>query len=225
MTFTFDVYEASNAEFARFVKATDYRTEAENFKNSFVLETLISEQTLSKITQQVASSPWWLPVDGADWLHPEGPDSNISKRLDHPVLHVSWNDAKAFCEWGGKRLPSEAEWEKASRGGLENRLFPWGNKLMPKGKHMVNIWQGEFPKGNSAEDGFQLAPVDSFEPNKLGLYNTVGNVWEWVEDWYSTRHTSDAVQSPFCYRYRCAARSENSPDSSSSNLGFRCAAD
>uniref|UniRef100_A0A8C5SJZ0 Sulfatase modifying factor 1 n=1 Tax=Laticauda laticaudata TaxID=8630 RepID=A0A8C5SJZ0_LATLA len=168
-------------------------------------------------------------------------------RLDHPVLHVSWNDAVAFCSWAGKRLPTEAEWEYSCRGGLENRLFPWGNKLHPNGQHYANIWQGEFPRSNTEEDGYKgTAPVTAFPPNGYGLYNIVGNAWEWTSDWWEINHSADETYSPkgpsegsdrvkkggsymchksYCYRYRCAARSQNTPDSSASNLGFRCAAD
>ncbi|XP_071490264.1 formylglycine-generating enzyme-like [Diadema antillarum] len=242
----FDVFEVSNSEFAKFVNATGYATEAETFGDSFVLEARISEEVKKEIEQAVAAAPWWLPVKGADWRHPEGPDSEILSRMDHPVVHVSWNDATAYCQWAGKRLPTEAEWENAARGGLKNRLFPWGNKLMPNDKHRVNIWQGEFPTVNTAEDGFAgTAPVTSFEPNGFGLYNTVGNAWEWVADWWNTVHSQEPLDNPvgpetgkdkvkkggsymchksYCYRYRCEARSQNSPDSSACNLGFRCAA-
>ncbi|OCT85736.1 formylglycine-generating enzyme [Xenopus laevis] len=245
-SFYMDMYEVSNSEFEKFVKATGHVTEAETFGDSFVFEGLITEEVKSTIHQAVAAAPWWLPVKGADWRHPEGPDSNILNRMDHPILHVSWNDASAFCIWAGKRLPTEAEWEYACRGGLENRIFPWGNKLEPKGQHYANVWQGDFPTQNTGEDGYvQTSPVTAFPANGYGLYNMVGNAWEWTSDWWDTHHTADEVHNPkgpstgndrvkkggsymchesYCYRYRCAARSQNTPDSSASNLGFRCVA-
>ncbi|XP_032723336.1 formylglycine-generating enzyme isoform X2 [Lontra canadensis] len=225
--FYMDAYEVSNAEFEKFVNSTGYLTEAEKFGDSFVFEGMLSEQVKTDIQQAVAAAPWWLPVKGANWRHPEGPDSTVVHRPDHPVLHVSWNDAVAYCTWAGKRLPTEAEWEYSCRGGLQNRLFPWGNKLQPKGQHYANIWQGEFPVTNTGEDGFRgTAPVDAFPPNGYGLYNIVGNAWEWTSDWWTVHHSVEKTLNPsYCYRYRCAARSQNTPDSSASNLGFRCAAD
>ncbi|XP_045385626.1 formylglycine-generating enzyme isoform X1 [Lemur catta] len=245
--FYMDAYEVSNAEFEKFVNSTGYLTEAEKFGDSFVFEGMLSEQVKTDIHQAVAAAPWWLPVKGANWRHPEGPDSTVLHRPDHPVLHVSWNDAVAYCTWAGKRLPTEAEWEYSCRGGLQNRLFPWGNKLHPKGQHYANIWQGEFPVTDTGEDGFQgTAPVDAFPPNGYGLYNIVGNAWEWTSDWWTVHHSVEETLNPkgppsgkdrvkkggsymchrsYCYRYRCAARSQNTPDSSASNLGFRCAAD
>lgn len=245
--FYMDAYEVSNADFEKFVNSTGYLTEAEKFGDSFVFEGMLSEPVKAQIHQAVAAAPWWLPVKGADWRHPEGPDSTILHRSNHPVLHVSWNDAVAYCAWAGKRLPTEAEWEYSCRGGLQNRLFPWGNKLQPKGQHYANIWQGEFPVTNTGEDGFQgTAPVDAFPPNGYGLYNIVGNAWEWTSDWWTVHHSAEETLNPkgptsgkdrvkkggsymchksYCYRYRCAARSQNTPDSSASNLGFRCAAD
>ncbi|XP_070247504.1 formylglycine-generating enzyme isoform X2 [Myotis yumanensis] len=244
--FYMDAYEVSNADFERFVNATGYLTEAEKFGDSFVFEGLLSEQVKAGIQQAVAAAPWWLPVKGASWRHPEGPDSTVLHRPDHPVLHVSWNDAVAYCAWAGKRLPTEAEWEYSCRGGLHDRLFPWGNKLQPRGQHYANLWQGEFPVTDTGEDGFRgTAPVDAFPPNGYGLYNIVGNAWEWTADWWAVRHSAEEALNPgpasgkdrvkkggsymchksYCYRYRCAARSQNTPDSSASNLGFRCAAD
>uniref|UniRef100_A0A8C3CS18 Sulfatase modifying factor 1 n=1 Tax=Cairina moschata TaxID=8855 RepID=A0A8C3CS18_CAIMO len=177
--FYMDQHEVSNEDFERFV-------------NSSVI--FVND---SKIHTKVAAAPWWLPVKGANWKHPEGPDSNIFNRMDHPVLHVSWNDAVAFCTWAGKRLPTEAEWEYSCRGGLENRLFPWGNKLQPKGQHYANIWQGVFPSNNTAEDGYKgTAPVTAFPPNGYGLYNIVGNAWEWTSDWWAVQHSAEEAHNP-----------------------------
>uniref|UniRef100_A0A1A8GHR5 Sulfatase modifying factor 1 n=1 Tax=Nothobranchius korthausae TaxID=1143690 RepID=A0A1A8GHR5_9TELE len=242
--FYMDVQEVTNQQFQSFVGATGYVTEAEKFRDSFVFEGILSDSVKNQITQAVAAAPWWLPVKGANWKHPEGPDSSITDRLNHPVVHVSWSDAVAFCSWANKRLPTEAEWECACRAGLKDRLYPWGNKLNPKGQHYANLWQGEFPTHNSGEDGYvQTSPVESFPANGFGLYDIVGNVWEWTSDWWTVHHMTDHQHNPtgppsgkdkvkkggsymchksYCYRYRCAARSQNTPDSSASNLGFRC---
>jgi len=243
--FSIDKYEVSNGEFAEFVQATGYKTEAHKFGNSFVMDYFLSKEVSSKITQAVAGAQWWLPVQGANWRKPEGGSSNIENRMNHPVVHVSWNDANAFCSWKGKRLPTEAEWEYACRGGKQDRLYPWGNKFKPNDEYRVNIWQGKFPEENSKEDGFAgTCPVDQFKQNKFGLYNMVGNVWEWTSDWFTTAHPNKPQKNPrgpnggqdkvkkggsfmcskkFCYRYRCSARDKNTADSSASNLGFRCA--
>jgi len=244
--FWIDTNVVSNRGFAAFVEATGYVTEAERFGWSFVFGGFLPNDFPP--TRGVAAAPWWRQVHGADWRHPEGRHSGIAERMDHPVLHVSWNDAGAYCRWAGKRLPTEAEWEYAARGGLEQQRFPWGDKLTPDGAHRMNVWQGKFPSDNSVEDGYAgTAPVDAFPANGYGLYNMTGNVWEWCADWFSpkfhlkgprdnpigppsgenkvTRGGSYLCHRSYCFRYRVAARSSNTPDSSTGNIGFRCVRD
>uniref|UniRef100_A0A182TB91 Sulfatase-modifying factor enzyme-like domain-containing protein n=1 Tax=Anopheles maculatus TaxID=74869 RepID=A0A182TB91_9DIPT len=245
--FYLDQYEVSNAQFKEFVDQTGYTTEAEKFGDSFVFQQLLTEKVRKEYEDyRVAAAPWWYKIRGASWKHPDGDQSrDISDRLDHPVVHVSWNDAVAYCSWKGKRLPTEAEWEAACRGGRKQKLFPWGNKLMPKDQHMMNIWQGKFPDNNLVDDGCDTTcPVSSFRQNPFNLYNIVGNVWEWTADLWDPKEAINQRTNPgsdppnrvkkggsylchesYCYRYRCAARSQNTEDSSAGNLGFRCAAD
>ncbi|MBD2867227.1 formylglycine-generating enzyme family protein [Paenibacillus sp. IB182493] len=246
--FRISPHAVTNREFREFVDATGYVTEAERFGWSYVFHLLASEATRQKVENVPQQVPWWLVVEGAYWARPEGPDSGIEDRLDHPVVHVSWQDAEAFCRWSGTRLPTEAEWEYAARGGLSRKTYPWGDLLKPDGKHMCNIWQGKFPVKNNASDGYVgTAPVDAYEPNGYGLYNMSGNVWEWCADWFSPGyHRQTPADNPrfgqptgrrsmrggsylchrsYCNRYRLAARSSNTPDSSTGNCGFRVAAD
>lgn len=246
--FYIDAYTVTNAEFSRFIDDTAYVTDAEKFGWSFVFHLLLSEQAKENVTQAVSGSPWWFMVEGATWNHPEGPDSTIKGRMDHPVTHVSWNDAMAYCAWSGKRLPTEAEWEFSARGGLEQKRYPWGDELTPGGKHYCNIWQGDFPVNNTKADGYiGTAPAKSFPTNRYGLYNMSGNVWEWCIDWFTnqpdqkggcdnpkgaqTGHSkvirggSYLCHASYCNRYRVAARSSNTPDSSTGNMGFRCVKD
>ena len=247
--FYLDRSPVTNERFAEFTRAAGYKTEAERFGWSFVFHQQIPpEEYARRKNETVRGAEWWCKLDGADWAHPEGPDSSIADRPHHPVTHVSWNDANAYCEWAGKRLPTEAEWEYAARGGLEQRLYPWGDELTPGGRHLCNIWQGEFPRVNTAEDGYAfVAPVDAFPPNGYGFYTITGNVWEWCGDWFHpTFHVTATRSNPagppdgqakvmkggsflchrsYCNRYRVAARTSNTPDSATVNIGFRCARD
>ncbi|HLI24088.1 MAG TPA: formylglycine-generating enzyme family protein [Acidimicrobiales bacterium] len=230
--FWIDATAVTNASFAAFVSATGYVSEAERWGWSFVFGGLLPDDFPP--TRGMVEAPWWRQVYGACWRHPEGPGSSLEARMDHPVVHVSWNDAVAYCAWSSKRLPSEAEWELAARGSLEGRRFPWGDELNPGGAHMCNIWQGSFPDRNTVDDGYYgTAPARAFPPNGYGLYNMVGNVWEWCSDTFdpaggpqrSMRGGSYLCHRSYCYRYRVAARSFNDPAATAGNLGFRCVRD
>jgi sulfatase modifying factor 1 len=193
--FWMDATEVSNARFAAFAAATGYVSEAEEYGWSFVHELAVPEATKARIEQSVKGAEWWLPVPNASWAHPEGLESNVGARWDHPAVHLSHRDAASFCAHAGGRLPREDEWEYAARGGKPGRTYPWGNALVPGGRHRANIWQGVFPHNNTAEDGVAwTAAVDSFGPqNAFGLYHVVGNVWEWTADaWCPGTEEADA---------------------------------
>ncbi len=236
--FWIDETAVTNGAFAAFVEATGFVTETERFGWSFVHYSQIPKSRRKSLAdRRVAGLEWWYGVPGATWRNPLGGTEDVNKlnRLDHPVVHVTWNDATAFAAWSGKRLPTETEWEFAARGGLEQRLYPWGNDLHPAGKHRCNIWQGDFPKADSGEDGYRgTAPARSFKPNGHGLFNLTGNTWEWTADHFHTpphedrramRGGSYLCHVSYCNRYRCSARTSNTPDSSAGHLGFRCASD
>lgn len=237
----------TNAQFAAFVRATGYVTQAEAFGSSFVFYLQVPQPLRGSIRQVPAGLPWWLQVDDACWQRPEGPGSHVRERPHHPVVHVSWSDASAYCAWAGVRLPSEAEWEFAARGGLEGARYPWGDDVERGGRSQCNIWQGDFP--NAPDGGWWPGTVAAlaYQPNGHGLFNAAGNVWEWCQDWFSPGYHQDtAARDPlqaqptgrrsqrggsflchdsYCNRYRVAARGSNTPESSSSNCGFRVAAD
>ena len=220
-------------KFGKFVAATSHKTEAEKFGWSFCFQS-------PEASQHVVGVPWWGKVEGITWRDTDGPD--------HPVIHVTWNDAVAYANWAGKRLPTEAEWEFAARGGLEQKIYAWGDELTPNGEHRANIWQGKFPVENTAEDGYVFtAPAHAFPPNGYGLFNMAGNAWEWCSDWFDAAwHVTATRENPagppagsarvmrggsflchdsYCNRYRVAARTQNTPESSAANIGFRCVRD
>jgi len=230
-SFLIDEHEVTVAEFARFVEATGYKTEAEKFGWSGVFD--------------IKTSSWERSI-GADWRHPDGPGSAAKPR--EPVCQISWNDANAYAKWAGKRLPTEAEWEYAARGGLTGKKYAWGDDLRPNGKPVANWWQGTFPSQNTGEDGFfSRSPVESFAPNGFGLYDVAGNVWEWCADRYSDEYYRESPEDNpkgaeagpervirggswmcaenFCTNYRVAARSHATVDTGLNNLGFRCVRD
>jgi formylglycine-generating enzyme required for sulfatase activity len=231
--FYIDATEVTNREFADFVKATGYKTDAERRGSSWVFKQGMKD---------------WANVDGAVWRHPLGPESTIMDKMDHPVVNISWNDAAAFANWAGKRLPTEAEWEYAARGGREGEIYPWGNELKPENRVMANFWQGIWPDKNELEDGFYYtSPVALFSANGFGVYDMIGNVWEWTADWYAEdyyRHspardprgpaTGDMrvarggswfCSENYCGAYRLGFRGKSPQDASFNNVGFRCAKD
>ena len=229
--FYIDEHEVTNAQYAAFAGATGYVTESEELGWSGVFD---------------PGKNGWTKGDGADWRHPHGPGSAHESMSDFPVVHLSWEDAARYCDWRGARLPTEAEFEYAARGGLEGATYAWGDELTPGGVHQANLWQGTFPKRDRTLDGYgSHGPVKKFPPNGYGLYDMTGNVWEWVSDWYAPdyfanspvnnprgpRSGTDKVQrggswlcsENYCQGYRVAARMQTAPDSGLNNLGFRCA--
>jgi formylglycine-generating enzyme len=241
--FTIDPFAVTNEYFGLFVEATGYRTEAERIGWSAVFFDFVLET--ARGVPSAAGASWWRKTLGADWRHPEGPASSIAGRFDHPVVHVSYNDAQAFADWAGGRLPTEAEWEYAAQGGIQEAKFPWGNREPDETEFLpCNIWQGTFPAQNTLADGYAgTAPVTAFAPNCFGLYNMIGNTWEWCKDSFRiaslaraakernaiARETGQRVAKggsylchrSYCYRYRIAARIGAPPDTATGHLGFR----
>jgi sulfatase modifying factor 1 len=239
---TLDAFDLADTEttvgqWRAFVEASGHVSEAETFGWSFVFEQLVPKRAAGA-DSVVSHTPWWVKVPGATWREPFGP-AGAKAQDDEPVVHVSWNDAVAFCSFYGLRLPREAEWERAARGSssAESDPFPWGSVFQPKkGEFLANIFTGSFPALNTAADGFVgVAPVKSF-PAQNGMFEMIGNVWEWTSDGFSATNRTDAASPAkiqkggsymchrsYCFRYRISSRSSSTPDSSLGHLGFRCA--
>lgn len=269
--FWMDAAPVTNAQFAAFVAAADYRTLAEQAPDAsqfpgakpdlLVPGALVFRKTKTRVNLDDPMQ-WWAWVPGANWRHPRGPNKGIAGLESHPVVQVAYQDAEAYARWAGKELPTEAEWEFAARGGLDGASFVWGDEESPSGKPMANTWQGEFPWVNKRLDGYEgTSPVGVFPPNGYGLHDMAGNVWEWTRDWYAPRYpqpgnkpccapvdprvsSADASFDPnqpqiriprkvlkggshlcapnYCLRYRPAARTPETIDTSTCHIGFRC---
>jgi formylglycine-generating enzyme len=257
--FWIDRHPVTVAEFRRFVNATDHATWAEKAPvaadypdadpEALVPGSLVFQKTAGPVDLRDFRN-WWSWMPGADWRHPEGPDSNVGGRERHPVTHIAYSDAVAYAEWAGKSLPTEAEWEYAARGGLEGAVYTWGDEFAPKGRMMANTWQGEFPWQNLLTDGYEgTSPVERYPANGYGLHDMAGNVWEWTSDLFGAaaedgrastccapelrnggerfaRHVikggSHLCAPSYCLRYRPAARQLETVDTTTGHIGFRC---
>ncbi|KAI3387828.1 hypothetical protein SNEBB_001598 [Seison nebaliae] len=230
----------SNFEFEQFVLFTNYTTTAEIFGDSFVTVDAVvhsTKQNLSSFNKIVKQTPWWTSIEGAQWNKPEGIQSSIINRLNHPVVHISLEDGEKYCEWkypNGGRLPLEFEWEFVCRDGKRNKLFPWGNNERPNGEIRFNIFEGTFPYEHRSQDGYRwTSPVGIFSQTSSGFSDLLGNVWEWTSSIWNNnlphqfvkRGGSFLCHKSYCYRYRCGARTKSHINTTSSNIGFRCARD
>ena len=259
--FWLDTHEVTNAEFKAFVDATGYQTIAERTPTPEDLPGVPPEDlvpgslvfhTVDDVRQNEVQDRWAF-VPGANWRQPEGPGSTIAGRMDHPVVQVAWDDAVAYAKWAKKRLPTEAEWEYAARGGLDGKVYPWGDGWAKQQQLDMNIWQGQWPLENTKEDGFlRTSPVGTYGANGYGLFDVAGNVWEWCDDWYDPDfYRAAAAKNPkgpsqpvfvppggyqrvmrggsflctdqYCSGYRVSARMKSSPDTGLCHTGFRCA--
>lgn len=250
--FQIDTTPVTNAEFEHFVRETGYVTDAEKQGYSYVFGYFLTEEQ-KQLSKPASNNHTWYTVENACWRRPEGFQSDIKARMDHPVVQVSRQDAVAYCLWAGKRLPTEAEWEVAAKGGTDNELYPWGDVLLVNEQHQCNIWQGEFPVNNTQEDGFAAtAPVKTYAPNGYGCYQMIGNIWEWccnpadielamfqhvtgAELWRSYQQTDSRFYAikggsflchhTYCNRYRIAARNRYNGLAATNHIGFRCVKD
>jgi formylglycine-generating enzyme len=255
--FWIDPRPVTNAEFREFVRATGYLTASERapdpamYPDADPLLLVPGSSVFTKPRGPVSLGDyraWWAYIPGANWQHPEGPESTVDNRCDHPVVHVTFEDVAAYAAWAGKEIPTEAEWEFAARGGLEDATYAWGEEFAPGGQAMANTWQGRFPWENLAEDGYEgTSPVGAFAANRYGLHDMIGNVWEWTASGYrlpaagseeksccqpnqgGAHATSKVVKGGshlcapnYCLRYRPAARQSQPLDTSTTHIGFRC---
>lgn len=245
VSFEIDQAPVTNAEFQQFVDATGYRTVSERPPDPTLYPDLPPEEQIPESVVFLPPPPtvdrseplsWWALIAGADWRHPQGPDTSLDGLMQHPVVHVAFEDALAYADWAGKRLPTADEWEVAARGGLVDQDYAWGSEKTPDGRWLANVWQGPFPWDNKETDGwFWTSPVGSFPANGYGLVDVCGNVWEWTSTPYAVpqgeqerrviKGGSFLCADNYCHRFRPSALMGQTLDTATCHMGFRCAAD